>query len=102
MAGLDVTQSHRTLAYAIGSSIQKFKKIKGPRTTIPKYCLINLDHIKEDQKANFGSTRTIASYPCGLGMRLLIQFLSVSTDTIFQGPKVTHGMEHTSGNTRPH
>ena len=61
-----------------------------------------LDHIKEDQKTNFGSTRTIASYPCGLGMRLLIQFLSVSTDTIFQGPKVTHSMEHTSGNTRPH
>ena len=46
VAGLDAMQSHRTLAYAIGSNIQKFKKIKGPRTTISKYCLINYAYFR--------------------------------------------------------
>ena len=47
----------------IGTNIQKFKKIKGPRTTTSKYCSLImhiLDHIKEDQRENFGSTRTIS------------------------------------------
>jgi len=53
---------YRTPAYTIGTNTQKFKNIKGPRTTTSKYCSLImhiLDHIKEDQKANFDSTRTI-------------------------------------------
>ena len=46
----------RTLACAIRTNTQKFKRIKGPCTTTSKYCsliMYILDHIKENQKANF-------------------------------------------------
>jgi len=53
----------RIPAYVIGTNTQKFKKIKGPHTTTSRYhsliIMHILDPIKEDQRANFGSTRTI-------------------------------------------
>ena len=73
-------------------SSKRSKDLVQPYQSTASLIMHILDHIKEDHKANCGSTRTIASslvprlsvggkiasYPCGLGTRLLVQFLSVS------------------------
>ena len=43
--------SYKTPAHAIGTNIQKFKKIKGPCTTTSKYHLVNYAYFRTHQRS---------------------------------------------------
>ena len=56
-------------AYAVGTNTQKSKKIEGlvqPHQSTASLIVLILDHIKEDQRANVGSTCTICECQSGV------------------------------------